>query len=270
MRPGQQNKRSRGRSSGGSNNNNGNNFNRKGSNPLTRTYDSSGPDVKIRGTAQHIAEKYMALARDSHSSGDRVMAENYLQHAEHYNRIIAAAQAQMQERVHRDDRDYNDRDGSDMDGDEGDNGLDRGYQPQPEMPVQQPRIQQERVQPERAQQERPDRRERTHQDRRPQPIAQPQPELDIAGSGPQPVIEKTPVEAEFAAEESAQQASAKSDRPQTRRRTPAARPRRPRRTAEEIAAEANGEASAEGKPPAKGRDKANNGDAPALADIVSE
>ena len=105
MRPGQQNKRGRGRGnngggSGGSsnnNNNNNNNFNRKGSNPLTRTYDSSGPDVKIRGTAQHIAEKYSTLARDSHSSGDRVMAENYLQHAEHYFRILAAIQAQQQQ-----------------------------------------------------------------------------------------------------------------------------------------------------------------------------
>lgn len=81
----------------GRNNNGGggNNNNRKGPNPLTRTYESNGPDVKIRGSAQQIAEKYATLARDAQSSGDRVMAENYLQHAEHYNRIIAAAQAQM-------------------------------------------------------------------------------------------------------------------------------------------------------------------------------
>src|SRR5690606_308538 len=115
MRPGQQNKRGRGRS----NNNNNNNGHRKGGNPLTRTYDSSGPDVKIRGTAQHIAEKYAALARDAQSSGDRVIAENYLQHAEHYNRIILSAQAQMQDRYQRDDRaDFNDRDGFDRDQDE--------------------------------------------------------------------------------------------------------------------------------------------------------
>ena len=56
--------------------------------------NSSGPDVKICGTAMHIAEKYSSLARDAHSSGDSVAAENYLQHAEHYNRIILAAQAQ--------------------------------------------------------------------------------------------------------------------------------------------------------------------------------
>jgi hypothetical protein len=61
------------------------------------------PMLKIRGTAQHVAEKYMNLARDAQSSGDRVMAENYLQHAEHYNRIIMTAQAQMQERFQRDD-----------------------------------------------------------------------------------------------------------------------------------------------------------------------
>jgi hypothetical protein len=91
-----QNRRMRGRGPGGGNSGGGgnnNNSNRKGPNPLTRSYESNGPDVKVRGTAQHIAEKYMTLARDAQSSGDRVMAENYLQHAEHYNRIIAAAYA---------------------------------------------------------------------------------------------------------------------------------------------------------------------------------
>jgi hypothetical protein len=89
MRPGQ-NKRMRGR----------NNNNRKGPNPLTRSYESNGPDVKVRGTAQHIAEKYLQLARDAQSSGDPVMAESYLQHAEHYFRLIAAAmQAQQQQQV---------------------------------------------------------------------------------------------------------------------------------------------------------------------------
>src|ERR1041384_6758722 len=82
MRQGQQNKRMRGR-------------NRKGPNPLTRSYESNGGDVKLRGTALHIAEKYVQLARDAQSSGDRVAAENYFQHAEHYYRIVAAAQAQM-------------------------------------------------------------------------------------------------------------------------------------------------------------------------------
>ena len=51
--------------------------------------------MKIRGTAAHIAEKYMSLARDALASGDMVTAESYLQHAEHYNRIIMAAQQQL-------------------------------------------------------------------------------------------------------------------------------------------------------------------------------
>ncbi len=79
-----QNKRMRGR-----------NNNRRGHNPLTRVYESNGPDVKIRGTAHHIAEKYVQLARDAQSSGDPVSAEGYLQHAEHYFRMIVAAQAQF-------------------------------------------------------------------------------------------------------------------------------------------------------------------------------
>lgn len=82
MRQAQQNRRGRGRS-------------RKGQNPLTRTYESNGPDVKIRGTPSHIAEKYVSMARDALSSGDPVLAENYLQHAEHYNRIIMAHREQQ-------------------------------------------------------------------------------------------------------------------------------------------------------------------------------
>ena len=69
--------------------------NRKGPNPLARVYESNGPDVKIRGTASHVMEKYLTLARDAQSSGDPVAAENYLQHAEHYYRIIASAQQPM-------------------------------------------------------------------------------------------------------------------------------------------------------------------------------
>ncbi len=118
MRPQQQNRRMRGRNNNGGGNNNNNN--RKGPNPLTRNYESNGPDVKIRGSAQQIAEKYATLARDAQSSGDRVMAENYLQHAEHYNRIIAAAQAQLPIQSAQQNRDDFDDDG-DEDRDEFDN-----------------------------------------------------------------------------------------------------------------------------------------------------
>ena len=89
------------------------NRNRKGPNPLQRSYESNGGDVKIRGTALHVAEKYVQLARDAQSSGDRVAGENYLQHAEHYYRIVAAAQAQMPQpqQIYRND----DGDGDDED-----------------------------------------------------------------------------------------------------------------------------------------------------------
>jgi hypothetical protein len=83
MRNGQ-NKRMRGR-------------NRKSHNPLTRVYESNGPDIKIRGTASHVAEKYVQLARDAQSSGDPVAAENYYQHAEHYFRLIAAVNEQFRQ-----------------------------------------------------------------------------------------------------------------------------------------------------------------------------
>ncbi len=66
---------------------------RKSTNFNNRTLDSSGPDVKIRGSASHIFEKYQALARDANSSGNRIGAENLLQHAEHYFRVMRAAQA---------------------------------------------------------------------------------------------------------------------------------------------------------------------------------
>lgn len=197
MRPGQQNKRGRGRNN--NNNNGSNNHNRKGSNPLTRTYDSSGPDVKIRGTAQHIAEKYAALARDAQSSGDRVIAENYLQHAEHYNRIIAAAQAQMQDRFQRDDRqEFRGHDAVDQDQDD----LDQAYAD--DMPAQ--------VAAAKA------------------VVAEPRPVV-IDGSGPQPVIEGTP--AEVVMEEEAPAASGRAA--SRRRNTP--RPRRPRRSAQEGSAD---------------------------------
>lgn len=57
-----------------------------------RAYDSNGPDVKVRGTAATVCEKYQQLARDAISAGDRVTAENYYQHAEHYYRLLMATQ----------------------------------------------------------------------------------------------------------------------------------------------------------------------------------
>ena len=86
------------------NNNSSSNNNRRGQNPMTRVFELNGPDIKIRGTASHVAEKYVQLARDARSSGDPVAAENYYQHAEHYfrpdrSRAGAVPENQPQPRV---------------------------------------------------------------------------------------------------------------------------------------------------------------------------
>lgn len=136
MRPNnQQNSKNRSR---GRNNNGG----RKHGNPLSRNYESNGPDVKVRGNASHIAEKYLQLARDAQSSGDSVMAENYLQHAEHYFRILSAAQPQGQQR---------DQFGQQTDEDDYDDDFapmnDRFASPEPRQFNQQPPQQQHDQQP---------------------------------------------------------------------------------------------------------------------------
>ncbi len=75
----------KGRPRGGRNNNQ----QPKGRGPSrNQTFDSNGPGVRVRGNAHQVVEKYQALARDASASGDRVLMENYLQHAEHYYRII--------------------------------------------------------------------------------------------------------------------------------------------------------------------------------------
>jgi hypothetical protein len=100
MRPNNQNNKNRQR---------GRNGGRKHVNPLSRNFESNGPDVKVRGNAAHVAEKYLQLARDAQSSGDSVMAENYLQHAEHYFRIVSSAQ-QAQNGIRPDGQDDGDFD----------------------------------------------------------------------------------------------------------------------------------------------------------------
>src|ERR1700760_5068287 len=81
-------KRQRGR-----NRNGGGGGNKPQQHNANRAFDSNGPEgIKVRGNAQHVFEKYQQLARDAGSAGDRVLAENYLQHAEHYFRVIRAMQ----------------------------------------------------------------------------------------------------------------------------------------------------------------------------------
>jgi hypothetical protein len=175
MRNGQNNKRMRNRNN---NNNNNNNNNRRGQNPMTRVFESNGPDIKIRGTASHVAEKYVQLARDARSSGDPVAAENYYQHAEHYFRIIAAAQEQFRQNQ---PQPRPDAELATEDGDEEESfsnfGQEPGFVPQQPQPFVrdngQPQFQ-------RDQQPREHHREREH---RPQPQYQPQPQ-----NQPQPVL----------------------------------------------------------------------------------
>src|SRR5438067_834105 len=89
MRPGQKN-RSRGRNGGGMPHHN----NRGGGGPRpphrSQSFESNGPSVKIRGNAYQVFERYIAMAREAQTSGDRVAAENLYQHAEHYFRIMNA------------------------------------------------------------------------------------------------------------------------------------------------------------------------------------
>lgn len=67
--------------------------------PLNRNhvFDSQGPDLRLRGTAQQLFERYLQLGRDATGGGDRVMAESYFQYAEHYFRILGAMQAAQQQ-----------------------------------------------------------------------------------------------------------------------------------------------------------------------------
>jgi hypothetical protein len=90
MRPGQ-NKRNRGRNNGGGGGGGGNHPGNRPRLPhRMQTFDSNGPSVKIRGNAYQVFERYVALAREAASSGDRIAAENLYQHAEHYFRIMNA------------------------------------------------------------------------------------------------------------------------------------------------------------------------------------
>ena len=93
--------------------------------PLNRNhvFDSNGPDLRIRGTAQQLFEKYLQLGRDATSSGDRVMAEGYFQHAEHYFRILnAIAQAAQQSQPNHTQHQANQRGRQQPDGEQDDRG----------------------------------------------------------------------------------------------------------------------------------------------------
>ena len=216
MRNGQNNKRMRNRNNNNSNNNSGNNNRRGGQNPMTRVFESNGPDIKIRGTASHVAEKYVQLARDARSSGDPVAAENYYQHAEHYFRLIAAAQEQFRQNQPqpRTDNEMAPEDGDD----EGESfshfGQEPGFvpmQPQPFVPRDNPprdnnprdnnpRDHQREGQPYQPREHGGQREHRPQPQFQPQPQPQPQPVIADASvdrlpsfiTGPQPQISGGP------------------------------------------------------------------------------
>ncbi len=89
MKHGASNRRSRNR--GGNN--------RRGNQNKMQVFDSNGPDVRIRGTAHQVFEKYTALAKDAYGAGDLILAESYLQHAEHYQRLINSWEENMAPRA---------------------------------------------------------------------------------------------------------------------------------------------------------------------------
>ncbi len=78
-------------------------------NVVNRVFDSSGPESKVRGTPQQIIEKYNQLARDAQLANDRVAAENFQQHAEHYLRLLGAAQKEQDARREQQERENRDR-----------------------------------------------------------------------------------------------------------------------------------------------------------------
>ena len=221
MRNGQNNNkrmRNRNNNNNNSSNNNNNNNNRRGQNPMTRVFESNGPHIKIRGTASHVAEKYVQLARDARSSGDPVAAENYYQHAEHYFRLIAAAQEQFRQNQPqpRTENEMAPEDGDDESESYSNFGQEPGFvpaQPQPFVPRDNPPRDnpprgdhQREGQPYQPREQREQHPPREHREHRPQPQfqpPQPQPQPVIADSvsvdrlpsfitGPQPQISSAP------------------------------------------------------------------------------
>jgi hypothetical protein len=132
MRP---SNKSRSRNKPGNNGNNNNNNNQRRNsmgNIINRVFESAGPDGKVRGTPQQIIDKYQALARDAQVSGDRVAAESYLQHSEHYSRMLGEAQRQQAENRASQEREEGARE-------DGGGGFDQQQRrPQQQQPAQPP------------------------------------------------------------------------------------------------------------------------------------
>lgn len=145
MRHNQNGRRFRGRNNNNNNNSSSNNSHGHGNrriNPRVHTFDSNGPDVRIRGNAMQITEKYAGLARDAQAGGDRVLAESYLQHAEHYQRLLNELteeqnRYQQQNQNNQNNQPHHNRhNGDDQDGREATDGAAHGTGDQPDVPLE--------------------------------------------------------------------------------------------------------------------------------------
>ena len=106
------------------------NRNRSVGNVVNRVFDSSGPEGKVRGTPQQIIEKYNQLARDAQLSNDRVAAENFQQHAEHYQRMLGQAMKEQDAR-----REQMERENRERQAERGRERSERKYDAEDDMPI---------------------------------------------------------------------------------------------------------------------------------------
>lgn len=137
MKPSPNQRRSRGRS-GSNNSGGGNNSGRRGG--RNQNYESNGPEVKVRGSAQQVLDKYLQLARDCQTGGDRVKAEAYLQYAEHYYRIVNEAQENAAaKQTAEQGNDRNKDRGNDRGNDRGDQGAKESGEKSEARPARRPR-----------------------------------------------------------------------------------------------------------------------------------
>ena len=201
--------------------------NKSSGNVLNRVYESAGPEGKVRGTPQQVIDKYLLLARDAQTSGDRVMAENFLQHAEHYIRLLNAAMPQQNE-----DRRQPYGNGSQAEVEQGEGQADQpqsqgnGHAPEPRAP--EPARQDESAQPEAAEEagQKPEVETSSALET-----------IDVAGDSEADVVDTpengtaTKPKAEKPQAQETQAEGAEEPKPKPRRRT-----RRPR-NADEVAAE---------------------------------
>ena len=118
-------------------------------NIINRVFDSSGPEGKVRGTPQQIIEKYLALARDAQLGNDRVAEQNFLQHAEHYTRMLGEAQRELAREQEERSRNYqqngNQSGGNAQQGGQNGNGNGNGYRDRAEREPREPQPEVARV-----------------------------------------------------------------------------------------------------------------------------